>query len=517
MPRKELGPANAAKVSVLPPSAGVRPWSAPRPGERVGGYVVEELIGEGGMSLVYRARHAEIKRSVALKVLRPEFASRASELDRLLVEARAANVLATEHIVEVYDLGRDDAFVPPRAFMVMELLRGQTLAERIAARAALPLPEVLAIAKQLAAALVALHERQIIHRDIKPSNIFVDGEGAQTRVKVLDLGLVKTLDAEPSEAVDCPTRPGALLGTPEYMAPEQILGEPLDPRSDVYGFGLVLYEMLSGQRAFSGAPGAVLVQQLQDAPPPLSRAGDDSLASDELIRIAMRCLRKVADQRYQRTGELEQALAGISVEGDHRAGIADFIRSRHAIALGVSLAAVLGAVALIAIVRGPRMAGREALAGDRAVELRTAAASGQGEIRAPRRAASADGAQLGARPSAGLQVVNERRVVAGWSEDERERPPVVTPGGKPPLRPERAAYSKGAASATRGAGVPSARRTLRRATPTARARAPGHRRGASRLTAGASPKAAIPRAEAAAPSRLEQRPVGEGTIDPFGK
>jgi serine/threonine protein kinase len=224
------------------------------PGARLGPFEIQSAIGAGGMGEVYRATDTNLKRAVAIKVL-PE--SVATDRDRLARFQREAEVLASlnhPNVAAVYGLERSDGVTA----LVMELVEGPTLADRIT-QGAVPLDEALPIAKQIAEALEAAHEKGIIHRDLKPANIKVRPDGT---VKVLDFGLAKALEA-PSTAISATQSPtitspammtgvGVLLGTAAYMSPEQARGKAVDKRSDVWAFGCVLYEMLTGHRAFDG-------------------------------------------------------------------------------------------------------------------------------------------------------------------------------------------------------------------------------------------------------------------------
>jgi eukaryotic-like serine/threonine-protein kinase len=224
-------------------------------GTRLGPYEVTALIGAGGMGEVYRATDTNLTRAVAIKVL-PE--SVATDRDRLARFQREAEVLASlnhPNIAAIYGLERSDGITA----LVMELVEGPTLADRIA-QGAIPVDEALPIAKQIAEALEAAHEQGIIHRDLKPANIKLRPDGV---VKVLDFGLAKALEPASGAGVDATASPtitspvmmtgvGVLLGTAAYMSPEQARGKAVDKRTDIWAFGCVLYEMLTGKRAFGG-------------------------------------------------------------------------------------------------------------------------------------------------------------------------------------------------------------------------------------------------------------------------
>ncbi len=222
-------------------------------GTRIGPYEVVAAIGAGGMGEVYRATDTHLGRDVAIKVLPEAFAHDAERLARFEREARTLAALNHPNIAAVYGLEKDPAA------LVMELIEGPTLADRIA-HGAIPLEEALAIARQIAEALEAAHEHGIIHRDLKPANVKVRSDGT---VKVLDFGLAKAMEPagagtaivsqSPTITTPAMTMAGVILGTAAYMSPEQAKGRPADKRSDLWAFGCVLYEMLTGQRAFGGA------------------------------------------------------------------------------------------------------------------------------------------------------------------------------------------------------------------------------------------------------------------------
>ena len=236
------------------------------PGTRIGPYEVAGPLGAGGMGEVYRATDTKLKRQVALKILPLSLAADADRLARFQREAEVLASLNHPHIAAIYGL-EESADITA---LVMELVEGEDLSQRIA-RGAIPFDDALPIAKQIAEALEAAHEQGIIHRDLKPANIKVRADGT---VKVLDFGLAKALDppsrnasagqapaaASSPEATNSPTitspamtQAGMILGTAAYMAPEQARGATVDKRADVWAFGVVLYEMLTGQRLFTGA------------------------------------------------------------------------------------------------------------------------------------------------------------------------------------------------------------------------------------------------------------------------
>src|SRR5688572_31869465 len=225
------------------------------PGSRLGPYEVTALIGEGGMGKVWRAHHTGLKRDDALKVLPDAFASDPDRLARFQREAQVLASLNHPNIAHVHGLERSDGVEA----LVMELVEGPTLADRIA-QGPIPVDEALPIAKQVAEALEAAHGRGIIHRDLKPANIKIRSDGT---VKVLDFGLAKAMEPMAAAGTDATASPtitspammtgvGMLLGTAAYMSPEQARGKPVDKCTDIWAFGCVFYEMLTGNRPFEG-------------------------------------------------------------------------------------------------------------------------------------------------------------------------------------------------------------------------------------------------------------------------
>ncbi len=228
-------------------------------GARLGRYEVREILGVGGMGEVYRARDSHLDRDVAVKVLPDAVAESSSALKRFKREARAVAALAHPNIQAIYDFGVDDG----HAWAALELLRGETLGKRLAG-GPIPPRKAVELARQIAAALGAAHDNSITHRDIKPDNIFVNDS---EQIKVLDFGLASKRSTAAVGDTSAPTLtvPGTIMGTIGYMSPEQVRGEVVDQRSDVFSFGCVLFEMLTGRRAFEGRfrlqPGVVAGRQ----------------------------------------------------------------------------------------------------------------------------------------------------------------------------------------------------------------------------------------------------------------
>jgi Tol biopolymer transport system component len=283
------------------------------PGTRLGPYEILAPIGAGGMGEVYRAKDPRLGRDVAIKVLPASFSADPERLRRFEQEAKAAGLLNHPNITAVYDIGTENQ----APYVVTELLQGETLRARLAGG---PLSSRKAIdyALQIAHGLSAAHEKGIVHRDLKPENLFLTKDG---RVKILDFGLAKLTQAEEGAGpqtnlptANAGTEPGVVLGTLGYMSPEQVRGKPTDHRSDIFSFGAILYEMLSGQRAFHGDSAADTMSAiLMKEPPDLSVTNRDIPAG--LERIVRHCLEKNPEERFYSAHDLAfdvEALSGIS-------------------------------------------------------------------------------------------------------------------------------------------------------------------------------------------------------------
>jgi eukaryotic-like serine/threonine-protein kinase len=259
-------------------------------GTRLGRYLVREVIGRGGMGVVYRARDETLDRDVALKLVPQHLLVDPERRHRFVREARSAAAAAHANIASIYDVGEVDGHV----FIAMELVEGASLRARLAK--SIPREDALAIARGMARGLAKAHEKGIVHRDLKPENVMVS---ETLDVKLLDFGLAKWRDDSPDATV---THEGRVLGTPAYMSPEQAKGKPVDGRTDVFAFGVVLYEMLSGVRPFTGDSAVeILAAITRDDPPPI-----DVPAS--LRSILDRCLAKDPDARFASAKELLTAL-----------------------------------------------------------------------------------------------------------------------------------------------------------------------------------------------------------------
>jgi len=284
--------------------------SSPTPeGEKIGRYQIRGKIGEGGMGEVYVARDDQISRDVAIKVLPAAFSADAERLRRFEQEAQAAGSLNHPNILVVYDIGTHDG----APYVVSELLDGETLRERMAG-SALPQRKAIDYALQIAHGLAAAHEKGIIHRDLKPENLFITKDG---RVKILDFGLAKLtrVDGDQSQT-DIPTRrvdtdPGVVMGTIGYISPEQLRSKPADHRSDIFSFGAILYEMLSGRRAFRGESTADTMSAiLREDPPDLS--GTNKLINPALERVVNHCLEKNPEERFNSARDLAFSIEALS-------------------------------------------------------------------------------------------------------------------------------------------------------------------------------------------------------------
>jgi eukaryotic-like serine/threonine-protein kinase len=304
------------------------------PGARIGPYEILSLLGEGGMGEVYRARDPRLGRDVAIKVLPASFSKNPDRLKRFEQEARAAGVLNHPNVTIVYDIGQhNDA-----PYVVQELLQGETLRAGLAGGRFSP-RKAIDYAIQIAQGLAAAHEKGIVHRDLKPENLFVTREG---RVKILDFGLAKLIQAEdPGRASSLPTatEPGVVMGTLGYMSPEQIKAEPADGRSDIFALGVILYEMLSGQRPFhGGSAGETMAAILKEDPPDLSVTNQN--INPALERLVRHCLEKNPERRLQSARDLAFDLEALTVaSGAAATSGATFSRSwRRPLAVAALLA-----------------------------------------------------------------------------------------------------------------------------------------------------------------------------------
>ncbi len=284
-------------------------------GQTLSHYQILEKLGEGGMGAVYRARDLHLDRPVAIKVLRAEAMADPERKKRFVQEAKAASALNHPNIVTIHDIDRADAV----NFIVMEYVRGQTLGQLLRPKDLRP-EEALKYAVQIADALAAAHAAGIVHRDIKPTNIMVNDQGL---IKMLDFGLAKLTEPVGSDSLGSAqtgslgqaprTAEGTIVGTVAYMSPEQAEGKPVDSRSDIFSFGSVLYEMISGRQAFQGETTiSTLAAVLRDEPKPLKEVVSD--VPPELERMVTRCLRKDPNRRFHHMVDLKVALEEVLSE-----------------------------------------------------------------------------------------------------------------------------------------------------------------------------------------------------------
>ena len=280
-------------------------------GTKLGPYEIQSPIGAGGMGEVYRARDGRLHRDVAIKILPASFSADPERLQRFAQESRAAAALNHPNILSIFDIGEDGG----APYVVSELLEGETLRDRLR-NGALPSRKAIDYAQQIASGLAAAHEKGIVHRDLKPENIFVTSDA---RVKILDFGLAKLTRPEADLSGDAPTQQvgteaGTVMGTAGYMSPEQVRGKATDSRSDIFSFGAVLYEMLSGKRAFHGDSSVDTMSAiLKEEPPDLGETNRN--VSPALERIVRHCLEKNPAERFQSARDVAfnlEALTDIS-------------------------------------------------------------------------------------------------------------------------------------------------------------------------------------------------------------
>jgi len=317
-------------------------------GSKLGPYEILSPLGAGGMGEVYKARDTRLDRTVAVKILPPRFSEDADMKQRFEREAKAISALAHTNICALYDVGNHEG----TEYLVMEHLEGQTLSERLAGG---PLPPdlLLRVSVEIAAALDAAHHAGIVHRDLKPGNVMLTKSG----VKLLDFGLAKTAlpavksssaTSLPTEVPRAITQQGTILGTFQYMAPEQLEGKEADVRSDIFSFGAVLYEMATGKKAFDGKSHAALISAiLKDEPPPVSAAAP--MTPPALDRVVKTCLAKDPEDRFQTAHDIKLQLQWIA-EGGSQVGlpapVAHRRKSRERLAWGLAAAAAVAAALL---------------------------------------------------------------------------------------------------------------------------------------------------------------------------
>ncbi len=300
----------------------------------VGRYEVQALIGEGAMADVYRAYDPSINRVLAIKVLKAEFRQNRHYAARFLREAKAAGALSHPNIVTIYDVGEVDGY----PYIAMELLDGEPLDKAAQRIGQLPVADVLAIGVQLGDALKYAHGVGVVHRDIKPSNIMLAPDGRS--IKILDFGIARVAEAD-TEAETLKTQMGQVLGTPRYMSPEQALGGSVDGRSDLFSSGVVLYELITGQRAFSGSSAATLALQItQSDPRSIIELAPDCPRGLEFI--VGKLLSKKPEKRFADGAELSAALR--KEQQAYAAAVAETDRGPRNLPLQVRMTLVIAAV-----------------------------------------------------------------------------------------------------------------------------------------------------------------------------
>src|SRR3984885_1264150 len=318
------------------------------PGTILGQYEIRSPLGAGGMGEVYRAHDTRLDREVAIKVLPESLTAHPDRLRRFEQEARAVAALNHPNILAIHDIGQQDGM----PFLVSELLEGESL--RVALdHGALPKRKTIDYGVQIAHGLAAAHDKSIVHRDLKPENIFVTKDG---RIKILDFGLAKLVQSS-GDVENCltlatlatgATAAGVVLGTPGYMSPEQVRGQAADARTDIFAFGAVLYEMLSGVRVFRrDTPAESMTAILREDPPEISDATRQ--VSPALDRIVRRCLEKNPEQRFQSARDLSfalSALSGTDASGFTKAAAAPAVSLRISWRLWAPFAAAMIAIAV---------------------------------------------------------------------------------------------------------------------------------------------------------------------------
>ncbi|HYX19927.1 MAG TPA: protein kinase [Thermoanaerobaculia bacterium] len=323
-------------------------------GTRLGSYEIVGALGAGGMGEVYRARDTKLDRDVAIKVLPERLTASPDALARFEREAKAVAALSHPNILSIFDFGTHGSV----SYAVMELLEGQTLREKIDA-GAVSQRQAVDWSLQVAKGLSAAHSRGVVHRDLKPENVFVTNDG---HVKILDFGLAKRLEAEPSPETNAPTgsghtEPGTVMGTMGYMSPEQVRGLPVDHRSDIFSFGAILYELLSGRKAFKRDTSSdTIAAILKEDPPELTTSGRN--VSPALDHVVRHCLEKDRENRFQTAKDVAFALSEASssttavTSGGHVAALPEK-RSTNKLAI-VAAAVVLLVLAAVFLARRPK-------------------------------------------------------------------------------------------------------------------------------------------------------------------
>jgi formylglycine-generating enzyme required for sulfatase activity/tRNA A-37 threonylcarbamoyl transferase component Bud32 len=312
------------------------------------GYAVEGRLGAGGFAVVFLVRDVHLKRKLAVKVLSPDVIASHSVLERFRREAETIAQLSHPHIVPLHFIGQKDDLV----YLVMEAIHGGSLADRLDREKQLPIDEAARIFSEVASALAHAHKRGVVHRDIKPQNVLLDAESG--RALVTDFGIARTAEGGSLTAT------GMVVGTPAYLSPEQVTGEPSDHRADIYALGVMMYEMLAGQPPFTGpTPTAVLMKRLAGPPPSLKKLRPE--IPDPLVEVVDACLATNPDDRLGNAADIVRHLTGHSpVSGGHTTSTHLRVRKAKsrskAITLGVVAVVIVGAAAtgLLMSTRGER-------------------------------------------------------------------------------------------------------------------------------------------------------------------
>ncbi len=291
-----------------------------------GRYKLIGVLGRGGMGKVYLGEHIAIRKRVAIKILHQAYCERPALVKRFLIEARAATSIAHENVIEITDFGETDTGA---AFFVMELLEGEELGVMLRRERVLPWSRVSRILYQICRALEAAHDKGIVHRDMKPANCFlIQRSGIDDFVKLLDFGIAKVVQSEDPDSIGGLTEAGAVIGTPEFMAPEQIQGAPVDKRMDIYAVGCIAYRMLTGHLPFrdNTSYGTMTLQVHADPVPPRDRNPEANIP-EPVEALVLRALEKNPDDRFQSMGDMIAAIEQIcSVEASLNAEASQMLR-----------------------------------------------------------------------------------------------------------------------------------------------------------------------------------------------
>jgi formylglycine-generating enzyme required for sulfatase activity/tRNA A-37 threonylcarbamoyl transferase component Bud32 len=301
-------------------------------------YAVEGRLGAGGFAVVYLVRDVHLKRKLAVKVLSPDLIASHSVLERFRREAETVAQLSHPNIVPLHFIGQKDDLV----YLVMEAIGGGSLSDRLQREKQLPIEEAARIFSEVASALAHAHKRGVVHRDIKPQNVLLDAESG--RALVTDFGIARTAEGGSLTAT------GMVVGTPAYLSPEQVTGEPSDHRADIYALGVMMYEMLAGQPPFTGAtPTAVLMKRLGGAPPPLK--GFRAEIPPALEELVDACLATDPNDRIQNAADITRALTGHSpVSGGHTTSTHLRVKKKQPAARSKATMIAIAAAALVAVV-----------------------------------------------------------------------------------------------------------------------------------------------------------------------